>query len=178
MKSTPPIARSGTSLVLGAVWPMYWPEQGRRASPPPRGRGGDGEAMQDLGHAHGHRGLAGAGVAAEAHVQRGCSVASPRRWRGRPAAEAAISAHAALDRGEAKRGRARGTRAPRRCRRRGTRRRGRWRWRGGVFSGAFMVRILHEGCMSGPVGAAQAAISTLFAACAALQGIFRLGSPV
>jgi hypothetical protein len=70
MNSTPPIARFSTSLVLGAVWPMYWPTRSSRVTATRCPCGTVAEPVQQLGHAHRHRGLAGAGITGEAHVQR------------------------------------------------------------------------------------------------------------
>jgi len=70
MKSTPPIARFSTSLVFGAVWPMYCPPD-HRASPQP---GGPCARNPDE---TGSRPCAAPpwsyrpGVAGEAHVQAG-----------------------------------------------------------------------------------------------------------
>src|SRR3712207_669836 len=76
MKSTPPMAFLTISLVLGTVWPMYWPTRSSR----------DGDEMafadvaepvQEVGHPERDRRLAGAGIAGEAHVQRRRLVREP-----------------------------------------------------------------------------------------------------
>ena len=79
MNSTPPIARLSTSLVFGAVCPTYWPTRSSRVTATRCPRLKVAQPVQQLGHPQRHRGLAGARVAGEAHVQVG-----PRRAQSEP----------------------------------------------------------------------------------------------
>ena len=93
MNSTPPIAFFSTSLVFGAVWPIYWPTRSSRVTDDQVAVADVAELVQDRGHPQRHRGLAGAGIAGEGHVQRRrLPAASPIRLRSRStSSSAAIS---------------------------------------------------------------------------------------
>ncbi len=79
MNSTPPIARSSTRLVFGAVCPMYSPTRSSRIACTSCAGLHVPEPVQQLGHPQRHRRLAGARRAGEAHVQIG-----PRRGQPEP----------------------------------------------------------------------------------------------
>ena len=73
MNSTPPIARFSISLVLGAVWPMYWPTRSSRVTDDQMPFADEAQPMQDASHAQRDGRLAGARIAGERHVQRRCA---------------------------------------------------------------------------------------------------------
>ena len=56
-------------MVLGAVWPIYWPDQVVAGHRDQVVAADIAQPVEDVGHPAGDRGLAGAGIAGEGHVQ-------------------------------------------------------------------------------------------------------------